>query len=1389
MDSIKIYSASGALLVDAILEDTSAQDWGIMSENQVTLEFYTDECVILPASCYIEFDGQRFWLLEEYKPTENNSAEWAYQVRFLGAESLLAVTVVLNTTDNLDEPIFNLTAPASQHLDFIVKNLNRRFPGMNWRAGSVPETENIHIEYVGTYASDALQIIVGEKYEWWVDDYVVNVGRCEFGTTIELGYGKGLIGGISYSTANEMRSYAYLYPIGSTRNIDPAKYGHARLQLPNGQTRIDINPEQGLSELVESDAFASIFPKYVGKVTSVRTSTGKNSDGTTFLIYHIKDTAIPFNPNDYEIAGEVKHITFQSGELMGADFEVNYDANNKEFEIITQFLDEGLSQLPGGALIPKTGDKYVVWNISMPDEYYLLAEQEFLQAALSFVQDSIKETSVYRASVDFIDLQERGLTLRPGQKVRLLSDEYFPQNGYYDSRITRIIRDICYPDELIIEVSTVVTQGTISRLRTSVSDSATKVASLGQSLKNYVDVMSPQSVGGVKNFVSGLSIGGVGLWRHPDGYVYLDETLVLKGGVVMYANGSGVSVPSIFDSLPIDDYTIKRDGNGALYVDETALSISGGGGGGGVADSVHWNNVTGKPSWIGPTKPSYKYSEIEERPDLSVYAKLSDIPSLNGYATQSWVENKGYLLATTASNTYQPKITSSNKLAYSLISGTPDLSVYFLASNFTKANIKSTLGISDWALASAKPTYKYSEISNTPDLSVYALNTDLAKKWTQNDAKIANWDSAYSWGNHANAGYAKASDVTNEFKNYVKLAGDSQSITAQHNFTNGLKIGGVSLRKVDNHLYLDSSLVLSGGVTMYGDDGTTVKPIWESIPFDRTTIDWVDGKWTVVGGVGSGGISEEFLNVTLQGYQPKITSSNKLAYSLISGTPDLSVYALKTTIPTKLSQLTDDVVAGKYLPLKGGTINGTNYNPLSIASNDNSLTQVYLYTKDTLRGIVQYNINYGVGFHNMSGDVTLGGIYVKDNGTPVFVDSANTSKTLLHSGNYSNYALPITGGTINGNITANNIVASSILGVNKVNGKYSFMVVPSGDNTYIEAAKNDGTSNKGNIIFSGLNAENLNSLKILSDSVTSNGNITAPKFIGNLTGTASGNLSLSGGTMNSTSYIAWNNGADGNDVSDWNAITGNGLRIISSISTTSNAPTQYSTALHIKGRYGFQIASAGSGGTFYIRNIDSKYNSWYHIIHSGNIGSQSVASATNADKLADLGSNRYYHSYGFITNNSDIATLSIGSYAISGEIGGANPAPTAYSSLSVFGDIYYSAQLCVKNNASSAYLRGITKGTTVTASEWHQIAFTDSNVASATKLATPRTIWGQSFDGTGNITGAMTVDGDATFSKKVIIGTIPVEESADGTLFVDANIVFRGGVAMYGDATTTINEE
>jgi hypothetical protein len=55
------------------------------------------------------------------------------------------------------------------------------------------------------------------------------------------------------------------------------------------------------------------------------------------------------------------------------------------------------------------------------------------------------------------------------------------------------------------------------------------------------------------------------------------------------------------------------------------------------------------------------------------------------------------------------------------------LNAKFPTANFTKANIKSTLGISDWALASSKPSYSASDISNL------SLSVDTAYDWDAND--------------------------------------------------------------------------------------------------------------------------------------------------------------------------------------------------------------------------------------------------------------------------------------------------------------------------------------------------------------------------------------------------------------------------------------------------------------------------------------------------------------------------------------------------------------------------------------------------------------------------------------------------------------------------------
>lgn len=239
---------------------------------------------------------------------------------------------------------------------------------------------------------------------------------------------------------------------------------------------------------------------------------------------------------------------------------------------------------------------------------------------------------------------------------------------------------------------------------------------------------------------------------------------------------------------------------------------------------------------------------------------------------------------------------------------------------------------------------------------------------------------------------------------------------------------------------------------------------------------------------------------------------------------------------------------------------------------------------------------------------------------------------------------------------------------------------------------------------------------------------------------------------------------------------------------------------------------------------DNGYAHAYSVIHSGNIGSQSVSYASNSGGIDGYSSNNLFITRGSITAGVDLATLRSGSYWIQENTGSLNPTPTTYSALVVLGNSYYSPQLSTKYDASKAWLRGIVNsGTHLDASDWHELAFTDSNVASATnadmldgvhlangtriyntvpyvdnsgvmeigkyidfhdtdneandystrikcagsydnvvslpsttgtlalttdnvasatKLQTARTIWGQSFDGTGNVSGKLSEVGD-----------------------------------------------
>ena len=298
----------------------------------------------------------------------------------------------------------------------------------------------------------------------------LNISRCEFGEPVPLSYGNGLIGGIERSMADGVKFFTRLFPVGSTRNIDPDRYGHARLQLPDGAKYVEQDTHLGIIEYFEQEAFDAIYPRRIGTVGSVRSEERTSDDGSPFTVWYFTDPDIPFDPNQYEIGGLVKRVTFQTGELRGREFEVNYDSEKKEFEIITQWPYDNDMQLPSEPLVPAPGNEYVLWNISMPDSYYPAAEQEFKTAVDTFMSDSRKDISVFQASTDFTFVDKRNLDLKPGQRIRLGSDKFFPDGGYRDIRIVAISRSVVQPGSMTLKMSDVLSTGRISRIENQISE-------------------------------------------------------------------------------------------------------------------------------------------------------------------------------------------------------------------------------------------------------------------------------------------------------------------------------------------------------------------------------------------------------------------------------------------------------------------------------------------------------------------------------------------------------------------------------------------------------------------------------------------------------------------------------------------------------------------------------------------------------------------------------------------------------------------------------------------------------------------------------------------------------------------------------------------------------
>ena len=187
----------------------------------------------------------------------------------------------------------------------------------------------------------------------------------------------------------------------------------------------------------------------------------------------------------------------------------------------------------------------------------------------------------------------------------------------------------------------------------------------------------------------------------------------------------------------------------------------------------------------------------------------------------------------------------------------------------------------------------------------------------------------------------------------------------------------------------------------------------------------------------------------------------------------------------------------------------------------------------------------------------------------------------------------------------------------------------------------------------------------------------------------------------------------------------------------------------------------GGGGHKLVSDFSMAHNHPYLPLSGGTMSNTNVVTNLNADLLDGWHRNDILRiTYGptSVISLNDVVMSGIDftswAYAHSANVNNQPNGNGASSAACVvsFGTSYPFQIYSDYNDTSYLYYRSYYGGNGWKA--WRQFAFIDSNVASATKLATSRTLWGQSFDGTGNVSGALTGVTDITASGNAKVNSL-----------------------------------
>lgn len=474
--------------MDIPVDDDSYRYRAIAQAKKVELHYSLPGHVELPTGSYIEFQGERYTLWYPSDFEKKGTRNFEYKVTFGGNEEILKKYKYKLLSDKPYKLKFVMTATPGMFVELLVDNLNLYDSG--WTVGTVIEAP----EKLLSFNHEKCWAVLGRLAEEFDTEFeivgkTVHLRKVEYfkDAPVALSYGKGngFLPGVGRANQGDNLPVEILYVQGGERNIDYSAYGSQTLLLPKSQelsyqgrryktdkdgmyvTRAD----RPLSSYNEDSYDASdIYPSRVGTVSETDTEPGEDTDGNDVTFYNFYDSSVPANLNfeDCLIAGQTMTVIFQTGRLAGREFDVKYIHDGRKFEIVPAEQD-GMD-LPNSSLYPEVGDKYAVFNISLPTAYVCDnaaktgASWDMFREAVRYLYEREERQFTFSGELDGIWAKKNwlaiGAKLVPGGYVDF-SDPQFQPDGIL-IRVTGVRDHINRPHSPELELSNTPVGGFLS---------------------------------------------------------------------------------------------------------------------------------------------------------------------------------------------------------------------------------------------------------------------------------------------------------------------------------------------------------------------------------------------------------------------------------------------------------------------------------------------------------------------------------------------------------------------------------------------------------------------------------------------------------------------------------------------------------------------------------------------------------------------------------------------------------------------------------------------------------------------------------------------------------------------------------------------------------------